>query len=94
MPRHQKLVMAGGYRGKECCHRRANLFSAGDHRSISEAELRVRREQTQETRRVASVDDGEQTPPPRAIGLKCIVWHDFHAPSILDATNKHLITDE
>jgi len=93
VPRQQKLVMTGGYRRKKCADRRADLFRAGDHRGIPEAKLRVRREQTQETRRVASVDDCEQTPPPCAIRLKYIVWHDFHAPSILEATHKRLITN-
>jgi len=93
LPCKQKFVMAGAYRGKKPRYRHANLFSADDHRSIAEAKLRIWREQAQEPRRVESVDDCEYTPPPRAIGSKFNIWHDVHAPSILDATNKRLITD-
>ena len=93
MPRQQKLVVTGRYCRKKCAHRRADLFSAGNHWGIPKAKLRIRREQTQETRHISSVNDCEQTPPPCAIGLKYIVWYDFHAPSILDATHKRPITN-
>jgi hypothetical protein len=69
-PRAQQFVSAGR-NGREKTRRgRVDGFMADDNRRIAKAKLRIRGEEGNKTSCVASVDDGENTLPPRAIGLK------------------------
>ena len=89
-PSPHQLVATRGYRREKTCHGRANRLGTNDRRGVTEAKLRIRSEEIQEGRRVARIDDSEQTLPPRMIGLKDMLWCDCHMQSIRDAMTKCL----
>jgi hypothetical protein len=57
---------------------------ADDDRRIAETKLRIRSEEGNKTTRVTGVDDGENTLPPRAIGLKDRLGYYGNVHPIID----------
>jgi hypothetical protein len=73
-----------GRNGREKPRRgRADGFMADDDRRIAKTKLRVWSEEGDKTSRVAGVNDGENTLPPRAIGLKERLGYDSSVHSII-----------
>jgi hypothetical protein len=70
------LVPARGDRREKAGSGRADGFMADDRTSVTEAKLRIRREQLNEGGRVARIDDCEHTLPPCTIGRKDTLWYD------------------
>ena len=104
IPRAQQFVPAGS-NGREKARRgRVDGFMTDDDRRIAKAKLRIRSEEGNKTSRVAGVDDGENTLPPRAIGLKVRLRYDssvhcevnnirFPCTGAVEVVLKHSIPD-
>ena len=85
VPRAQQFVPAGR-NGREKPRRgRVDGFMADDDRRIAKMKLRIRSEEGNKTSRVAGVDDGEYTLPPRPIGLKERLGYDSSVHRIITA---------